>query len=98
MRIIFAKAVEVSRKVHSNMIKRVIRAPCNLFFDRVPIGRLINRFSGDLSSIDEGFVYNFGTTAFSFIGFIGAILVCFYLGTVWVFFVSYIFYRLTKHL
>lgn len=80
------------------MISRIIRAPCNLFFDRVPLGRLINRFSGDLSSIDDGFAYDFESVSYCILAFIGALFVCTYLGTLWVFPLCFGFYKVSKRI
>mmetsp|Transcript_9389 Transcript_9389/g.10546 ORF Transcript_9389/g.10546 Transcript_9389/m.10546 type:complete len:168 (-) Transcript_9389:379-882(-) len=35
------------------MITRVINAPINLFFDRTPSGMILNKFSKDISKIDD---------------------------------------------
>ena len=34
------------------MIKNVLNAPVNLYFDVTPIGRILNKFSKDLSILD----------------------------------------------
>jgi len=41
----------VSRRLHDRMLWSVVRAPM-AFFDRTPLGRLINRFAGDINSVD----------------------------------------------
>lgn len=41
-----------SRKVHQEMLVRVMNAPINLYFDVTPIGRILNRFSKDLSVME----------------------------------------------
>lgn len=44
-------AVRASIVLHERMLKRVVR--CSIqFFDSTPVGRIINRFSGDFSSVD----------------------------------------------
>lgn len=43
------------------MVEQVMRAPVNLYFDKTPIGRLLNRFSKDLSVIETIVVYEIGT-------------------------------------
>jgi ABC-type multidrug transport system fused ATPase/permease subunit len=37
--------------LHTQMIEKVIKAPVNIFFDRVPIGRILQRFTGDLPKL-----------------------------------------------
>lgn len=34
------------------MIKKVLNAPINLYFDITPIGRILNKFSKDLSAVE----------------------------------------------
>nr|AHK05652.1 ATP-binding cassette transporter sub-family C member 4 [Tigriopus japonicus] len=41
-----------STQLHHSMFKRIIRAPSR-FFDINPVGRVLNRFSKDMGSIDE---------------------------------------------
>jgi len=50
-----------ARSLHNQMFNALIRAPV-FFFDSNPIGRVVNRFSKDVSSIDEQLsdvTYNF---------------------------------------
>ena len=41
-----------TKKLHEDMIKKVLNAPINLFFDVTPIGRILNKFSKDLSVLE----------------------------------------------
>ena len=34
------------------MINRIVRAPVNLYYDITPIGRILNKFSKDINSIE----------------------------------------------
>ena len=45
--------MSVSRKLHRTVLNRVIRAPINKFFDVTPVGRILNRFSRDISRVDH---------------------------------------------
>lgn len=46
-----------TKKLHEDMIHSVLRAPVNLYFDTVPVGRIMNKFSADLSEIEGSFQY-----------------------------------------
>lgn len=41
-----------TKKLHEDMIKKVLNAPINLYFDVTPIGRILNKFSKDLSVLE----------------------------------------------
>ena len=43
---------KASVKLHDTMFGRILRAPCR-FFDTNPVGRILNRFSKDMGSMDE---------------------------------------------
>ena len=42
------------------MLSRVLKAPVNLYFDKTPIGRILNKFSKDLNQVESGFSYEVG--------------------------------------
>lgn len=42
----------MSEIIHESMLTNLLFSPLNEFFDRVPIGRILNRFSKDLNSVD----------------------------------------------
>ncbi|XP_072433975.1 ATP-binding cassette sub-family C member 4 isoform X2 [Chiloscyllium punctatum] len=50
--IIFNVLVNASKELHNRMFACIIRAPV-LFFDRNPIGRILNRFSKDIGHLDD---------------------------------------------
>ena len=43
------------------MVDRILNAPINLYFDKTPIGRILNRFSKDLNVLDLEAVFLVGT-------------------------------------
>ena len=47
--------LRMSRILHSTLLKRVIHAPINLFFDITPLGNLINGFTEDMARCDRDF-------------------------------------------
>ena len=48
----FHTKIKASIKLHKQMIYRILRTPINLFLDKTPIGRIINRLANDLMSFD----------------------------------------------
>ena len=38
-----------TKKLHEDMLAKVLNAPINLYFEVTPIGRILNKFSKDLS-------------------------------------------------
>ncbi|CAI2362993.1 unnamed protein product [Moneuplotes crassus] len=46
-------SVNKTKRIHKKMIKRVLNAPINLYFDTTPSGLILNRFSNDMSAIDK---------------------------------------------
>jgi len=66
------------------MLSNLLFSPLNEFFDRVPLGRIINRFSKDLSSVDLSLAVYFANFMV-FLGFlIGNSIVIIYCTSVWV--------------
>ena len=61
---VFKMSFKCSKIIHRVMLKAVIEAPLNLFFDRVPAGRILNRFSDDLDKVDN----EINQTAVEFLG------------------------------
>ena len=43
------------------MLAKVFNAPINLYFDVTPIGRILNKFSKDLSGIEREFSWEVGS-------------------------------------
>ena len=43
-----------------DMLKKVYNAPINLYFDVTPIGRILNKFSKDLSQVELYFSWEIG--------------------------------------
>ncbi|GAB9477797.1 Abc transporter c family member 2, partial [Globisporangium polare] len=42
-----------SKNLHDELFRRVLSAPVNKYFDVTPVGRILNRFSGDLDQMDS---------------------------------------------
>ena len=89
--LMFLKGNKMSKKMHVDMFTRVIRAPLNLFFDRVPLGRLINRFASDLDMVDNTMVMWLTGVAHFPLNLLSRFIVCAVAGTLWVFPLSVVF-------
>ena len=42
-----------TKKLHEGMFWKIINAPINLYFDKTPSGKILNRFSNDIDQIDS---------------------------------------------
>ena len=51
--LVYYSTIRKSRLLHERMIRRVLNAPINTYFDKTPSGTILNRFSRDLSKLDE---------------------------------------------
>mmetsp|Transcript_84054 Transcript_84054/g.116116 ORF Transcript_84054/g.116116 Transcript_84054/m.116116 type:complete len:388 (+) Transcript_84054:482-1645(+) len=88
-----------TKKMHEDMISRVLNAPINLYFDTTPTGRILNKFSKDLSAIETMLVYLTGTFYVSLYSTISILVISIFV--VWwiIFFVPiivYLVYRVFK--
>eukprot|EP00933_Yihiella_yeosuensis_P019016 TRINITY_DN1546_c0_g1_i2.p1 TRINITY_DN1546_c0_g1~~TRINITY_DN1546_c0_g1_i2.p1 ORF type:complete len:1631 (+),score=308.62 TRINITY_DN1546_c0_g1_i2:121-5013(+) len=63
-------SVSASRLIHQNVMKAILRAPVDKFFDKQPIGRLINRLSFDIRQVDDGVTMSLFAMLLFIVGFI----------------------------
>lgn len=49
--------VRAARRLHERLLDKVLRLPMS-FFDTTPLGRIVNRFSSDILSVDEMIPWN----------------------------------------
>lgn len=66
-------SVDAAIKLHKNLLYRILRSPMS-FFDTTPIGRIINRFSKDMDSIDLWLLESLTFVVTSFLTVIGTIV------------------------
>ena len=65
------------RKVHEDMINKLVRAPINLFHDIVPIGQILNRLTKDTELI-EGIIKTVNTTIKIIFTIVANIFICYF--------------------
>jgi ABC-type multidrug transport system fused ATPase/permease subunit len=70
--------------VHKSMMKSLLYASLGDFFNRIPIGRIINRLSKDLRELDEVIGIKIGNMIVSFFLLMGTLTVCIYSSTLWI--------------
>jgi ATP-binding cassette subfamily C (CFTR/MRP) protein 4 len=66
----FYFTIKASQRLHDNMLSSVLRAKIE-FFDTNPVGRILNRFSGDIGIIDDALpqtLFDFFVCLFMVIG------------------------------
>ncbi|KAG1678459.1 Multidrug resistance-associated protein 1 [Nymphon striatum] len=67
-------STNAARKIHNIMLERVMRAPMS-FFDTTPMGRIINRFSRDVNTMDTTLIVEIEALTFTIWRVLGAIII-----------------------
>ena len=67
--------------MHRRMSKALLYASLGNFFNRVPVGRIINRLTKDLRELDEVIGFKVGNVLLSFFRLFGDLAVCVYSST-----------------
>lgn len=89
--ILLGGSMNCSRKIHRRMISSLIFAPLNEFFERVPLGRILNVLSKDISVLDSDLAYAISVLASSFSTIAGDTILSIYASSLWVIFPLAIF-------
>ena len=66
-----------ARTIHSKLLKTVIKAKI-VFFDVTPLGQILNRFSSDLSTVDDSLPFILNIFLANLFGVLGPLLVTVY--------------------
>jgi len=74
-------SVHASRILHSRMLANILRAPM-MFFDTTPIGRILNRFSRDVETVDGLLPFNTRSWLSTFFNVVATIIVISYSTTI----------------
>ncbi len=70
--------------VHKKMIKTLLYTSIPSFYNRVPIGRIINRLTKDLKDLDESISYAVGDFLVDFFSLLGNLIICVYTSSLWI--------------
>jgi len=66
-----------AKKMHSKLLKIILRAKV-MFFDNTPAGRILNRFSSDLYTVDDSLPFILNIFLANLFGVVGPVLVTVY--------------------
>jgi ABC-type multidrug transport system fused ATPase/permease subunit len=72
--ILYNGSITASRRIHSQLLDRILRAKVR-FFDTTPMGRIVNRFSSDLETIDQEVSPQLSFLMFSFVATMMVVIV-----------------------
>ena len=53
--IVIFSTLRKTKKLQENMFSKTMNAPINLYFDKTPHGKILNRFSNDINKLDTEF-------------------------------------------
>uniref|UniRef100_A0A0P6J763 Canalicular multispecific organic anion transporter 1 n=1 Tax=Heterocephalus glaber TaxID=10181 RepID=A0A0P6J763_HETGA len=68
--------IYASKTLHRQLLINILHAPMN-FFDTTPTGRIVNRFSGDISTVDETLPQTLRSWLMCFLGIISTlVMIC----------------------
>lgn len=65
-------------KVHKSMLKSLLYASLSNFYNRVPVGRIINRLTKDLRELDEAIGFAIGNVLVNFFSLLSTLTICIY--------------------
>jgi ATP-binding cassette subfamily C (CFTR/MRP) protein 2 len=85
-------SISCAKKLHTEILEKLIRAPINLFHDQTPKGQILNRLSKDLANADAYNMFYYGNVLIYTFAFIGAISVCSYVELQCLIFVPFILF------
>jgi ABC-type multidrug transport system fused ATPase/permease subunit len=93
--------IKQGRLIHKKMAKSLLYASLTKFYNRVPVGRILNRLSKDLREIDESVGYAFSYVLVAFFSLCGNLFICIYASTPYVIipivFVAFVCYKLQRY-
>ncbi|XP_022714739.1 ABC transporter C family member 13 isoform X2 [Durio zibethinus] len=69
--------LQAAVQVHNKLLNKLINAPVH-FFDQTPGGRILNRFSSDLYTIDDSLPFILNILLANFVGLLGIVVVLSY--------------------
>lgn len=82
--VLLCGSVKSSRIIHRRMITSLLFAPLNEFFERIPVGRILNRLSKDVQVIDQDLAFAISMFLLKISTIIGDTTLCVYASSLYV--------------
>lgn len=82
--ILVISGVKQGTFAHKKMMKALLYTSIPNFYNRVPIGRIINRLTKDLKDLDESISYAVGDFLVDFFSLLGNLIICVYASSIWI--------------
>jgi ABC-type multidrug transport system fused ATPase/permease subunit len=89
---------KMSLLIHESMVSNLLFSSLNEFFDRVPLGRIFNRLSKDLNSVDSNLPTYFSSTIVFMFFLTSNLLVIFVIAPIYIFLPAIIIYLIFCHI
>ncbi|KAL4492939.1 hypothetical protein ABPG72_020718 [Tetrahymena utriculariae] len=96
--VLLSGSIKCSRIIYRRMVSKLLFASLNEFFERIPVGRILNRLSKDVQVIDQDLAYGIGVFLATISTIIGDTLLCVYASSLWVLIPIFIFIYACKRL
>ncbi|CDS14473.1 hypothetical protein LRAMOSA06642 [Lichtheimia ramosa] len=70
---LFTGSLRASRRVHVQLLDKILHAKVR-FFDSTPLGRIVNRFSSDMETIDQALAPSMAALLYAIIGAVAVVV------------------------
>jgi ABC-type multidrug transport system fused ATPase/permease subunit len=94
-------SVQQREKMHSSILKQLLYSSYTNFFNRVPMGRILNRLGKDIQQLDEVIGLSLSTCLLSFVKFVSGVIIMIYASSAYVIIpvavICFIFYLLRRY-
>lgn len=80
------------------MISKLLYAPLNEFFDRIPLGRILNRLSKDLTVLDTTISFSLASFLASIFTLAGTVFLCVFASSPWVLIPIFLYFTLCLYI